>query len=257
VPRPSEPRLLETVALGLIQGPAELLPVSSTAHVELLPWLLGWEHARLDGARRKEVAVALHAGSAVALAARTRRLRIPLLVAATAPAALAGLLLEEPVERRMGTPGAIAAGLLVGSVALVAADRLPGARAATEAGVSDGLWLGAAQACALVPGVSRSGATRAMARARGFSGPAAIELSAELALPVVAGATALKAVRLARRRPGAQTAAALAAGALASAASTAAALRLERRVTLPGAAWAAYRTALAAAVLRIRHNRTR
>ena len=55
-------RRAEVVALGLIQGPAELLPVSSSGHVAALPLLLGWEHAGLEGARRKEVEVALHAG---------------------------------------------------------------------------------------------------------------------------------------------------------------------------------------------------
>ena len=95
---PAEPSLTETVALGLLQGPAELLPISSSAHVELLPWLLGWEHARLPGDRRKEVEVALHAGTAVALLAVRGRsaLRRPGLLAWSAlPAAAAGLALEE------------------------------------------------------------------------------------------------------------------------------------------------------------------
>jgi undecaprenyl-diphosphatase len=251
------PRLAEAVALGLIQGPAELLPVSSSAHVELLPWLLGWEHARLDGARRKELQVALHAGTAVALAARRPRLRPALLAAATLPPAVAGLAFEDAVERRLGTPAAMAAGLVAGSIALVVTDRAPQRRADTEAGVMDGAWLGLAQAAALAPGVSRSGATRSMARARGFTREAAKALSAEVALPILLGATALKGVRLAQRRPDARESAALAAGALAAAASTAAALRLQRRASVPPAAWAAYRTALAIAVLRIRHNRMR
>ena len=251
------PRPAEALALGLIQGPAELLPVSSSAHVELLPWLLGWEHARLDGARRKELAVALHAGTAIALAARRPQLRLALLAAATLPPAVAGLALEDVVEQRLGTPAAMAFGLVAGSVALVASDRAPQTRGAEEAGVRDGLWLGLAQAAALAPGVSRSGATRSLARARGFTRPAAKALSTEVALPVLAGATLLKGVRLAQRRPPSGELAALAVGAVASAASTAAALRLARRVSVPPAAWAAYRVALAAAVLRIRHNRSR
>ena len=60
-------RRTEVLALGLLQGPAELLPISSSGHVAALPWLLGWEHAQLEGARRKEVEVALHAGGAVAV----------------------------------------------------------------------------------------------------------------------------------------------------------------------------------------------
>ena len=158
--------------------------------------------------------MALHAGSAAALAAtwRPAPARLALLALATAPPALAGLLLEGPIERRLSARGPMAAGLVAGSIALVAADRRPQARAAGEAGPADALWLGLAQAAALAPGVSRSGAVRAAARARGFSRAAAAELAAETALPVLAGATALKGVRLARRRPGARELAALAAG---------------------------------------------
>ena len=77
--RVTEPRLIETIALGLVQGPAELLPISSSAHVGLLPWALGWQHAALPGAVRKEVEVAFHAGTALALG----RPRAPLGVLAT------------------------------------------------------------------------------------------------------------------------------------------------------------------------------
>jgi undecaprenyl-diphosphatase len=247
VPRP----LAETVALGLLQGPAELLPVSSSAHVELLPWLLGWEHARLSGERRKEVAVALHAGTAVALAAaRGRRVlaRPWLLAASFAPPAVFGLALEQPIQRYMGTPRTTALGLVAGSVALVAAERVHGRREASSATLVDALWLGAAQACALVPGVSRSGATRAVARARGFSPAAAVALSEEVALPVLAGATVLKGVRVVRRRAPASDVVALGAGAVAATVSSAAALRFERRVRAPAAVWAAYRVGLAALV---------
>jgi undecaprenyl-diphosphatase len=257
----AEPRIAETLALGLLQGPAELLPVSSSAHVELVPWLLRWEHARLSGARRKEVAVALHAGTAVALAARRPRVRASLLVVATLPPALAALAWEDVVERRLGTPRAMALGLLAGSLALVLSDRVPERRAAADAGVADAVWLGLAQAAALAPGVSRAGATRSVARARGFTRAAAIELSAGVALPVLLGATALKGVRLAQRRPPAGAMAALSLGAAAAAASTLGALRAQRRVTVPPAVWAAYRVALAGAVLvtdrRVRHNRSR
>ena len=98
----------------------------------------------------------------------------------------------------------MALGLVAGSAALVAADRSPQARAAADAGLADAAWLGLAQAAALAPGVSRSGAVRSAARARGFTRAAAAELAAETALPVLAGATALKGVRLAARRPAAR-----------------------------------------------------
>ena len=251
------PPAAERVALGLLQGPAELLPISSTAHLELLGRRLDG-YARLSAAGRKELAVALHAGSALALAAgglpgRERWARLAL---ATAPAALAGLLLEEPVERRLSAPGAIALGLVAGSAALVAADRSPQARAAGDAGLADAAWLGLAQAAALAPGVSRSGAVRSAARARGFTRGAAAELAAETALPVLAGATALKGARLAARRPTRPELANLGAGAAAAALSTAAARLVVRRFEPPAWVWAAYRVALAGAVLGSRQRRT-
>jgi undecaprenyl-diphosphatase len=238
MPRP------DALALGLIQGPAELLPVSSSAHVGLL-----LDRSGVAGAERKEIEVALHAGTALALALfERRRLRPGLLVAATAPPALAGLALERPIEERLGTPRTIAAGLVLGAIAMVLADRVPARR--VDAGAVDGLWLGAAQALALIPGVSRSGATRAAARARGFGRADAAELSREVALPVLLGATALKGARLLARRPDAETVQTLATAAAAAAVSTAATLRARRRLdTLPLAVWAAYRAALAAVIV--------
>jgi undecaprenyl-diphosphatase len=240
----------ETFLLGLLQGPAELLPISSSAHVGLLPWALGWEHASLPAAERKEVEVALHAGTALVLALERRPLRWGFLVAATLPPALAGLAFERVVEERLGTPVTVALGLVAGAAAMVAADRVPVRR--TEPDLVDGLVLGLAQALALIPGVSRSGATRAAARARGFGRADAAELSREVALPVLAGATALKGARLVTRRPPAATVRVLAAGAGAAALSTWAALRAERAAAdAPLAAFAAYRVALAAAIVAV------
>jgi undecaprenyl-diphosphatase len=252
--RGTEPRLIETLALGLVQGPAELLPISSSAHVGLL---LRWSHAALPGEMRKEVEVALHAGTALGLG----RPRAPLgvLAAATIPPAVAGLVFERVVEERLGTPRSIAFGLVAGSAAMVLADRAPQRRAAGSATVIDGVALGLAQAFALSPGVSRSGATRAAARARGFTRPDAALLSRDVALPVLAGATALKGFRLARRRPSRATVRALTAGAAVAAISTRAAMRLERSgaADAPLAVWAAYRTALAATILAACQDRAR
>jgi undecaprenyl-diphosphatase len=243
-------RLAETVALGLVQGPVELLPVSSSAHVGLLL------RRDLPPAARKEVEVALHLGTAVALALSERRPpQWGLLVAATAPPALAGLVFERVVEERLGTPPTVAAGLLLGAAAMVAADRVPPRRAKPD--LVDGIVLGLAQAVALVPGVSRSGATRAAARARGFDRRAAADLSREVALPVLAGAAALKGYRLARRRPPGSTIRALACGAAAAALSTYGALRAERALAAdtPLAVWAAYRAVLAVGI--VCHDRER
>ena len=121
-----------------------------------------------------------------------------------APPAVVGYLLERPIERRLGTPATIAAGLLAGSAAMVAADRLGAtSRRREDAGAIDGLALGVAQAVSLMPGVSRNGATLAAARARGFNRADANVLSRHVALPIIVGASALKGARLlARLRAG-------------------------------------------------------
>ncbi len=248
------------VALGLLHGPAELLPISSSGHTALVPWLRGWDYDALDPAVRKRFEVALHGGTVLGLLALTRsELARPgggglaLILAASAPAALAGLVFERPVERRLGRPGSIAGGLLAGSLAMTAAELLGGrTRRAADATLADGLALGAAQALALVPGVSRSGAVRAAARARGFARPDAARLSLELGLPVTLGALALKSRELSQADR--EEWRALAAGALASCVASAASGSLRRRTgsLLP---YAAYRTALAAVVLRrLRQN---
>ena len=259
----SGPRLTQALALGLLHGPAELLPISSSAHVALVPWLLGWDYGELDPELRKEFEVALHAGTVAALVIGLRgeagdfvRHRNPRLIAllglASAPAALAGYTLERQIERRVGTPATIAAGLLTGGLALAWADRTPESRASGDASARDALWLGFAQACALVPGVSRSGATLAAARRRGFTRDDARRLSRHVALPVVAGAALLKAGRMWRRGLAPGAAAPLAVGLVASFGSTFVSARLISSLEGEGsfAPYAAYRIALAAAVLR-------
>jgi undecaprenyl-diphosphatase len=130
--------------------------------------------------------------------------------------------------------------------------RAPQRRSRTDAGVLDALALGLAQACALVPGVSRNGATLTAARARGFRRPDANALSRHVALPVIVGATALKGARLARRGLPAGVAGAFAAGIGAAFGSTLASVRLIRAVERDRslAPYAAYRLALAAVVWR-------
>jgi undecaprenyl-diphosphatase len=247
----------EAALLGALHGPAELLPISSSAHVALVPWLAGWSVAGWPDARRKELQVALHAGTALALARDLvpPRREWPLVAAAVAPPGLAGLVLEDAVEARLGGPGALATGLLAGAAALAWADRGPQQRARRSATLADGLWLGLAQAAALAPGVSRGGATLAAARARGFARPDASGLSVAVAGPVLAGASLLKGARVAAQGSGSRP---LIAGAAAAFASTLAARRLlglERRAPLWP--WAAERAALAAAVLAVRYGRRR
>src|SRR4051812_17606992 len=145
--RTPELPLVEALALGALHGPAELLPVSSSGHITLVPWLLGWRYPALDAELRKAFEVALHAGTAAALLVALRgevgeaargfdRRRAVLVVGSFAPPAVVGYALERPIERRLGTPGTIAAGLLAGAAAMAAADRLArgAARATTPAG---------------------------------------------------------------------------------------------------------------------------
>jgi undecaprenyl-diphosphatase len=262
---PSLP-LGRAVVLGLLHGPSELLPISSSGHTALFPWLAGWDHDELDPAARKRFEVALHAGVLLAVrhelarsVAGARGPRLVVITFASLPALVAGLTLERLIERRLGGPASVAAGLLAGSAAMIVAEsRGAGVRRAAEATALDGALLGVAQALALVPGVSRSGATLSAARARGFAPADARELAFELGLPVTLGAVALKARELDKLERAEW--AALAAGALAAYASSAATASLARRLArgrslLP---YAAYRGALAAAVLRrLRQNARR
>jgi undecaprenyl-diphosphatase len=256
--------LRHALALGVLHGPTELLPISSSAHTTLVPWLLGWPYSELDPELRKAFEVALHAGTAAALlvglrdevAAAARgldRRRVVLVLGSFVPPAVVGYTLERPIERRLGTPPTIAAGLLLGSAAMAAADRIgPTGRRREEAGFADALALGLAQVCALIPGASRNGMTLAAARLRGFDRADANALSRHVALPVIVGATALKGARLARRGVPPALAGAFAAGVAAAFVSTLASVRIIRAVERDRsfAPYAAYRALLAAAVLR-------
>jgi undecaprenyl-diphosphatase len=270
-PAEGELPLRHAVALGLLHGPAELLPVSSSAHTTLIPWLAGWPYEQLGGELRKSFEVALHAGAGAALAivmhkellreaAHLDRRRAMVMALAVAPPALAGYALGAPIERRLGGPRSIAAGLLAGAIAMALADGRASAcedsertaRTSEDAAACDGLALGLAQASALVPGVSRNGATLSAARARGFSRSAAQVLSWQAGLPVIFGASALKGLRLRGAALPREQRAALAAGGGAAFLSTLASARLLRgglgggRALLP---YSLYRCLLAALVI--------
>jgi undecaprenyl-diphosphatase len=266
--------LRHAVALGLLQGPAELLPVSSSAHTELVPWLARWPYMRLDGEARKSFEVALHAGAALALAIHMRRellrdlaglrpRRAGVIALSLAPPALVGYALGPVVERRLGGPRSIAAGLAAGALAMAVADGNAGkpgaaARARDDATAGDGLALGLAQAAALVPGVSRNGATLTAARARGFGRGAAQALSWHAGLPILFGASALKGARMRRTGVAREQRAALAVGGTSAFLSTLASVRvLDRRLRDGHALWpySLYRCLLAALVIsRVRRH---
>lgn len=239
--------------------------MSSSGHLSLVPALLGWDLDALDPELRKSFEVALHAGTAAALAlalrgevagvVRTLDARRALgIVQGLAPAAVVALLFERQIEERLGSARSVAVAQLVAGVVLALADRAPATRAIEDAGPPEHLLIGCGQAVALFPGVSRNGATLTAARLLRFERRASSVLSRHAALPVIAGATGLKTVRLARRGLPRELRGAFAAGSAAAFVSTLASRRLTHvmdgaRSYLP---FATYRVALGAfALLRL------
>ncbi len=211
--------------------------MSSSGHLALAPGLLGWDYEALDPELRKSFEVALHAGTAAALAIALRRevedvlrsldARRVIGVALTfAPAALVAAVFERAIEERLGSARSVAIAQIAAGIALALADMRPAERPYGEAGALDHLLIGCGQACALVPGVSRNGATLTAARLLRFERRAASVLSRHAALPVIAGATGLKGLRLARRGLAPELRTQFAVGAAAAFASTIASRRL-------------------------------
>jgi undecaprenyl-diphosphatase len=202
--------LVEAIVLGLVQGLTEFLPVSSSAHLALAPWLLGWEDPGLA------FDVALHLGTLVAVAwyfrhdwialarsalrlARMRRVetasdrRLLHLVAATIPAGVAGVLLKDHAETVFRHPAVMASALIALGIILWAVDRMAGTGRTLETLTARDAWLiGVAQICALVPGVSRSGSTLTAARALGLERGAAARFSFLMSFPIILAAVVLK-----------------------------------------------------------------
>jgi undecaprenyl-diphosphatase len=202
-------KLAEAIGLGLLHGPAELVPISSSGHLTVIPYLARWDYPDMDPEVRKAFEVVLHGATAAGLLIGLRRdfgetlagaspRLAGVIVASFLPPAALGYLLEGPIERRLGTPASIAGGLILGGGALIWADTAAQQRAESEAGVRDALWIGLAQAAALVPGVSRNGATLSAARILRFTRIDANKLSWQVALPVIGAATGLKSLRLVR-----------------------------------------------------------
>lgn len=228
----------------MVQGVAEVHPVSSSAQLTLLPWLLGWK----PPADRTRFAAGLHAGSAAGLAlalrhdlaglGTTERRRF---VLSALPAAAAGALGGRTVEARLGRPRPTAALLGLGALALWWADRRAERRTGHEAAPADLAAASLAQVPALAPGVSRTGATLTALRARGVDRASAYRLSLLMSLPVTLGAAGLTATRGRALPPAVPTA--LAGG------SAYLSTRLLRPSRGTVTAAVAYRLLLAAAVL--------
>jgi undecaprenyl-diphosphatase len=212
--------ILHAIILGLVQGLSEFLPISSSGHLLLVPWLFDW-HDFDNSAIEKAFDVALHVGTLVAVVGyfwrelvvyvrdgvrmviHRERPATPegrlawLLVLSSIPAAIAGALFEKTIDNRLGKPGLIAVSLIVFGVLLGVADRRAGRRTLDEYQRDDALKVGAAQILALNPGTSRSGITMTAARFLGFTRDAAARASFLMAIPVTAGAVAYKMLKLA------------------------------------------------------------
>ena len=247
----------EAAVLGALQGPAELLPISSSGHIALVPELLGWHYGRLDADLRKAFEVALHAGTALALLIVLRDevvqvgrsldvARLAGVVLALLPPALAAAAFERPIEERLGSARTVALAQIVGGLSLAAADRRPAVRCEARAGPLDHLAIGLGQATALASGISRNGATLTALRLLRFERSAANRLSRHAALPIIVAATVLKTVRLARSGLAPELRLAFGAGAATAFASTLLCFRLVRRMDAAGsyAPFAIYRLGL-------------
>lgn len=206
--------IYQAIILGIVQGLSEFLPISSSGHLLLTPWLAGWEE--LDPSVKKSFDVALHLGTLVAVVGYfwrdvstyvvegTRlvfRRKVPptadgklawLFVLATLPAAAVGALFEDQIDTRLGTPLIIGISLIVFGIVLAIADRSLGRRTVGEFRARDALLVGAAQALALNPGTSRSGITMTAARFLGFNRDAAVRISFVMSIPVIFGAVVFK-----------------------------------------------------------------
>jgi len=216
--------LFEAIILGAIQGVSEFLPISSSGHLVLVPWIFGWKDPGLA------FDVFLHLGTTCALIIyfwsdlwrifisgilsiwqRKRGFDLDRLLfwwigVGTIPAVIMGLMLGNQIEAHLRSPLIVAFFLaFVGFLIYWVDEKYPSTRSLEEMKTTDAIWIGLAQACALIPGVSRSGATIAMARKLGFQRQTAARFSFLLSVPVILGALALEGRKIGGHFGGAET----------------------------------------------------
>lgn len=207
----------QAFVLGVVQGATELLPISSSGHLILVPWLGEWTFLQENDSFNQTFDVALHLGTMLAVGAYFFRDLVALaaawlrslasrrierddekvawvVVVATIPAALLGFALADPIAERLGEPWQIAILLAVFAAVLWVADRRPPTRRSADLSLKQGLAIGLAQALALMPGVSRSGITISAARLLGLDRDGAARLSFLMLVPVVLGAVVFKGI---------------------------------------------------------------
>ena len=240
--------VLQAIILGILQGLTEFLPISSSGHLILVPWLFNW-HFLLDHPElNKTFDVALHLGTFISLlvyfrhdivhllahwvhSVARRRVDSPeaklawLILLSTVPAALAGVALEDVIVHRLGAPWMIAVLLILFGLLMYAADRFsPKDREIDDLEWEDALLIGIAQAVALAPGVSRSGITMVSGLLVRLTREAAARYSFLMSIPVVGGAALYQGVQVAQEGLPPGMAAPFVAGVLAAALSGLAAI---------------------------------
>jgi undecaprenyl-diphosphatase len=203
--------IYQAVVLAIVQAITEFLPISSTAHLALVPWLLRhhgtllavlayfwrlWARVVFAGFG---LAPPVAPAAAVPDEAVADRRLLWLLALGTIPAGVAGLTLEKYVKGALRSPFVMAAGLIVVALVMAYGERIARlTRGLKDMRLGDSLLVGCAQAVALIPGVSRSGITITAALVRDFRRDSAARFSFLLATPVVAGAAALEGLDLLR-----------------------------------------------------------
>lgn len=208
----------QALVLGVVQGITEFLPISSSGHLILVPWLFNWHYLGDHPAFNKTFDVSLHLGTLIAVVVyfhselwvllkawwaslRRRAIDSPeerlawFILVATVPAALAGALGESFFERELGQPWQIAIFMAAGAVLLWWADRTAVTRKMEQLGLGTAFAVGVAQVLALMPGVSRSGITISAGRFLGLSRDDAAKFSFYLYTPIVGGAVLYKSFR--------------------------------------------------------------
>jgi len=208
----------QAFVLGIVQGLTELLPISSSGHLILVPWASDWTYLKENDRFNQTFDVALHLGTLVAVAAYfwadavrllrawagtlgRRRISTPderiawFVLVATIPAALTGFFGEDVIADVLGEPWQIAILLALGAALLWVADRFPQERAMGDLGLRHAVAMGFAQALALAPGVSRSGITITAGRLMRLDRDGAARFSFLLLLPTVLGAVLFKGVK--------------------------------------------------------------
>jgi undecaprenyl-diphosphatase len=223
--------ILHAIVLGIVQGLTEFLPISSSGHLVIVPWLFGWnDFETMSTARAIATArafdTALHLGTLVAVLIYLRKdlivyishgsqlifnrkqpatqagRRAWLLVLSAVPAGIVGAAFEDKITDKLGSPALISVSLIIFGVVLIWADRQATAKNYSQTvdtfTMRNALVIGAAQVLSLNPGTSRSGITITAARLSGYSRDAAARLSFLMSVPIISGAVVFKLAKLVR-----------------------------------------------------------